>query len=226
MEMQSSENTGLNFEKVWAMFKETAEMFKETDRKSREEWQEIKRIISDSDKKAKEEFERRTAESERRFQETERLIKESGKELDRKMGELGKKLGSVVEHLMIPNMKNKFRQLGYTFEKSSPNVLIEDRIHKLYAEIDIFLENGDCAMAVEVKTQPNNNDIRDHVKRMEKLRQYADLHQDKRKLYGAVAGAIIPENVKDHGLKEGFYIVEQSGDTVNIVSPPGTAKAW
>jgi hypothetical protein len=172
------------------------------------------------------ETDRRFQETDRKFQETAKLIRESGKELDRKMGELGKKLGSIVEHMMIPNIKEKFGRLGYTFEKSSPNVLIEDRINKIYAEIDIFLENGDCAMVVEVKTQPNNNDIRDHVKRMEKVRRYADLRQDKRKLYGAVAGAIIPENVKEHGLKEGFYIIEQSGDTVNIVSPSGTAKAW
>ncbi|MDR2094831.1 MAG: hypothetical protein LBP76_04850 [Treponema sp.] len=200
METQSSENTGPTFEKVWAMFQETDRRFQETDR--------------------------RFQETDRKFQETAMLMRKSGKELDRKMGELGKKLGSIVEHMMIPNIKEKFRHLGYTFEKSSPNVLIEDRINKLYAEIDIFLENGDCAMVVEVKTQPNNNDIREHIERMEKVRRYADLHHDRRKLYGAVAGAIIPENVKEHGLKEGFYIIEQSGDTVKIVSPPGTAKAW
>jgi hypothetical protein len=59
-------------------------------------------------------------------------------------------------------------------------------INRIYAEIDIFPENGGYAMA----------------------------------------GAIIPQNVRKHGLKESFYIIEQSGDTVNIVSPPGPAKAW
>jgi hypothetical protein len=79
---------------------------------------------------------------------------------------------------------------------------------------------------VEVKTQANINDIRDHVERMEKLRQYFDLHNDRRKLYGAVAAAIIPDNVLDFALKQGFYVIEQSGDSVSIRKPEGNPKAW
>jgi Holliday junction resolvase-like predicted endonuclease len=51
------------------------------------------------------------------------------------------------------------------------NVLIGSKEHNIYAEIDVFLENGDAALAVEVKTQANIADIRDHVERMEKLRR-------------------------------------------------------
>jgi hypothetical protein len=90
----------------------------------------------------------------------------------------------------------------------------------------VFLENGDCSLAVEVKTQANINDIREHVERMEKLRRYFDLHNDRRKLYGAVAAGIFPENVLDFALKQGFYVIEQSGENVNIKKPEGTAKVW
>jgi hypothetical protein len=163
------------------------------------------------------------------FRKTDQQIKETDRQLrqnQKMMSDLGRKFGKIIEHMFIPNLKEKFNALGYVFEKSSPNVLIESAEHHIYMEIDVFLENGDCALAVEVKTQANINDIREHGERMEKLRRYFDLHDDKRKLYGAVAGAVIPGNVRDYALKEGFYVIRQSGDKVGIERPPGKPRAW
>jgi hypothetical protein len=56
---------------------------------------------------------------------------------------------------------------------------------------------------------------------MEKLRGYADEHQDRRRLLGAVAGAIASEDVKGFAVKSGFFVLEQSGDTVRINVPEG-----
>jgi hypothetical protein len=161
-------------------------------------------------------------ETDKKFQETGRLIRQNQK----MMSDLGRKFGKIIEHMFIPNLKEKFNALGYEFGKASPNVLIGIKEHNIYAEVDVFLENGDCALAVEVKTQANIGDIQEHVERMEKLRRYFDLHQDKRKLYGAVAAAVIPDNVHDYGLKAGFYIIRQSGDTVSIEEPQDKPKAW
>jgi hypothetical protein len=57
---------------------------------------------------------------------------------------------------------------------------------------------------------------------MEKLRLHADLHGDKRKYLGSVAGMVINENVREFTLKSGFYVIEPSGDTFNIIEPEGT----
>jgi hypothetical protein len=61
---------------------------------------------------------------------------------------------------------------------------------------------------------------------MGKLREYFELHQDRRKLYGAVAGAIIPGTVRDFALGQGFYVIQQSGDNVRIVEPRDKPRAW
>jgi hypothetical protein len=165
-------------------------------------------------------------ETDRRMKETDRQMQETDRILRKMMGDLGKKFGTIIEHLFIPNLKEKFNALGFVFEKSSPNVLIGSKEHNIYAEIDVFLENGDAALAVEVKTQANIADVRDHVERMEKLRRYFDLHHDTRKLYGAVAAAIIPGNVLEFALKRGFYVIQQSGDNVDIVEPPDKPRTW
>jgi hypothetical protein len=168
-------------------------------------------------------------ETDRRMQETDRQMKETDKKMQavyKQIGDLGNKFGSVVEHMMIPNIKEKFNLIGFEFSKVAPNVLIETKEEGTIAEIDIFLENGDCAMAVEVKSQPNSDDVSRQCERMKKLRTYCDKHNDRRKLYGAIAGAIISESVRNYALKKGLYIIEQSGDTVRIVKPSGEAKAW
>jgi hypothetical protein len=173
-------------------------------------------------------------ETDRKFQETDRLIKgiaqeirESQKETDRKISNLGGRLGELVEHLIAPNMLEKFRLKGYQFGKISPDVRIKDSKLLLVAEIDLLLENGDVMMAVEVKTKLTIDDVRGHIERMGKLRRCADEHQDSRKLIGAVAGAIIPEGVKSFAIKSGFYVIEQSGDTARIDTPEGfEPKVW
>jgi hypothetical protein len=76
---------------------------------------------------------------------------------------------------------------------------------------------------------------------MDILRAYLDERGDTRKLLGAVA--IVKADLKSyskvwfntpelcsaeaHSLEQGFYVIEQSGDTVKIEVPEGfTPKVW
>jgi hypothetical protein len=56
---------------------------------------------------------------------------------------------------------------------------------------------------------------------MGKVRLYADLHGDARKYLGAIAGMVMNGNVRDFALRNGFYVVEPSGDTFNVIMPEG-----
>jgi hypothetical protein len=160
----------------------------------------------------------------KQHEDTERFMKESKSELNRAIGNLGNRFGDLVEHLVSPNLVKKFNALGYAFGKSNPRTKYEDvKTGKTIAEVDIQLENGGCVLAVEVKTNPVINDVDEHVKRMGNIRRYADALNDKRDYIGAVAGGIMSESVKNYALKQGFYVLEQSGDTVNIAAVP---EAW
>ena len=149
-------------------------------------------------------------------------------ETDRKISKLSGRFGEMVEHLVVPNIENKFNELGFTFTRTSTNVkILKDETSDASAEIDIFLENGDVAIAVEVKAKPNQDDVDDHVIRMEKLRCYADKRQDNRRYHGAVAGAVFSESIRAYILKKGFYLIEQTGDTVQITVPDGfVPREW
>jgi hypothetical protein len=116
-------------------------------------------------------------------------------------------------------MLEKFNALGYVFEKAGPNVRFVDKNNRTIAEVDIFLENEDVALAVEVKSKLTTENVQEHTERMEKLRCHADNRGDRRKLVGAVA--VIPEGVRPFALKNGFYVIEQSGNTVKTEVPEG-----
>jgi hypothetical protein len=182
---------GLTFEDVWAAMMETNRKMQETDR--------------------------RMQETDRKMQETDRKMQET----DRKIGELGNRFGELAEHLVTPNIAEKFRALGYAFTRAGPDVEFFGPDGKALTEVDVWLENGEFAMAVEVTSRLREQDVDHHAGRKALLRRYLDERGDTRKLLGAVAGAIVNAAVEQYALGQGFYVIEQSGDTVKIEAPEG-----
>jgi hypothetical protein len=180
-----------SFEKVWKMFQETDRKFQETDRS----FQELRERMKDTDRQMK--------------------------ETDKKVGELTSRFGDMVEHMVVPNLLAKFKELEFTFEVATRDYKIADEKNGIFVEVDAFLQNGDKVMIVEIKATPAAKDVSDHIKRMEKLRKYADLHKDSRKYLGALAGVVTSDSVKNNALKNGFFVVVPSGDTFNIIRPEG-----
>jgi hypothetical protein len=166
-------------------------------------------------------------ETDRKMQETERQIKEMNARTDKQLGKLGNRFGELVEHLITPNIVEKFRALGYTFTKAGLDVEFFDRDGKALVEVDAWLENGEFALAVEIKSNLREQDVDRHIRRLEILRGYLDERDDRRKLLGTVAAAVVNAGVKDYALEQGFYVIEQSGDTLKIDVPEGfTPKVW
>ena len=106
----------------------------------------------------------------------------------------------------------------------SPPSILEDNC---LAEIDILLENGSIVMVLEVKSKPSYKDVDAHINRMEIIRRAADKRNDKRVFEGAIAGAIMSKELRCYIIKNGFYAIEQTGDTVKINIPEGfKARQW
>ena len=167
-------------------------------------------------------------ESDLRMKETNEQLKRQMEETDRKISRLGNRFGELAEHLVSPGIMEKFNKLGFSLTQQSMDVeIVEPGNPNTYTEIDILLENNDIVIAVEVKSKPSINDVTDHIKRLEVLRERADKRNDTRKFQGAIAGAIMSHSVRERIIKEGFYPIEQSGDTVKISIPEGfKPRVW
>jgi len=153
-----------------------------------------------------------------RQKETDRIVKENA----RQMGYLNNRFGEMAEHLVAPGIHERFIELGYNFDAIRPGGYeIRNEKKEVIAQVDILLENGDYIMAVEVKAKPHLKDIKHHVRRLKILRKERDKHRDTRKIQGAIAGAIFGGKEKQAAIEAGFFVLEQSGDTVRIDMPKG-----
>jgi hypothetical protein len=150
----------------------------------------------------------------------------TAKTTKRIVDDLGNKFGDEAEYTLIPGLPEKFKQFGFDFGAISRNRKVNNDKHDIHAEVDAFLENGTQAMAVEVKAKLQKADVDDHVRRMEKLRKYADLFGDRREFFGALAATVVHDKTRDYALEKGFYVIEPSGEDVKVTKPDSAPRVW
>jgi len=148
------------------------------------------------------------------------------KDINKRFGEYSNRLGEISEYMIAPNLREKFNELGFNFQKTSKNTEVADHRNNIFFEIDYFLENYSKAMLVEVKTKLISDHVNAHIERLEKMRKYADLHEDKRSFLGAVAGVVMPDDIRKSALNHGLFVIEPSGETFKITPPIGSPKEW
>ncbi|MDR2210787.1 MAG: hypothetical protein LBO65_04875 [Spirochaetaceae bacterium] len=210
--------TALSFDDVWAALMELRDFQKESQENFDRRMEESNRFFLHSQEKLDQLMEEtglKMQETDRRMQETDRRMKET----DRKISRLGSRIGDLIEHLTAANILEQFKEQGYEFTRISRNNKLKGPQNQTVAEIDILLENGGFAMVVEVKSLLTLADVKDHIKRMETIRQYADSHRDGRKYVSSVSGALIEDEARSFALNRGIYVIEHTGDTVHIIAP-------
>jgi len=167
---------------------------REDDAKRREEWAELKELFAD----------------------TRALVEKNSQEMSR----LGHSFGDIVEHLVAPGIEERFEEIGMNLKVSSPPASRKIKENgNTIAEVDLQLENAESVMIVEVKARVRPSDVADHVIRLERLRGWYDRSNDDRKLYGAIAGAVFGLAERRTARKAGFFVMVQSGDTMELDVP-------
>lgn len=210
-------------DEVWEMFQEIARRAEKTDQLMTKRAEEADRRLKETDRQMKE----RAKEADRRLRETERQMKERSEELDRrfketehqvketskKVGELGNRLGDFVQEMVRPAVVRLFKDRGIDVHEVYPNVSVkrdEDTI-----EIDLLVVNNQEAIAVECKSNLDIDDIKEHLKRLDKIKLLIPKLHDVR-LVGAVAAMVISDNAARYAYKRGLYVLAQNGDSILI----------
>jgi len=147
--------------------------------------------------------------------------------LGQEIGGIYNGLGKLTEGLFSPEIYEQFRDFGYTFTSSYRNRLYKDE-ENLIAEADMVFENQIYMMIVEIKNILNEQDIKKHIERLMKIRDYMDKHEDKRKLLGAVAGVNTTPKTITFAHHHGLFVIVQTGETTAIAPTPNSfsAKEW
>ena len=216
----------LTYEGVLKMFEKSGQEF---DRRMEESRQEFDKRMAETDKRIAKIAESR-AESAREFDkqmaETDRLIKVT----NIKMGALDSRVGKMIEKLVGEgDLVDQFRELGFKVKTHSRHKVFGDWGTDESGEIDLFMEDGDVSILVEVKTTLKMDHVIDHIERMEKYRRFVDADGNNGKRYiGAVAGTVIAESVINFAHENGMYVIIQSARAVEILTQPDgfKAKEW
>ena len=158
--------------------------------------------------------------------ETDRQLKEHAKNANNSIGSLTNLFGDVTEAMIAPKICEKFEEFGFSFLRANPKVIFNDRVNNISFEVDIMLENGEKAMLIEAKTKQTIERVDKHILRLEKMRNYANLHGDKRIFLGAVAGIVVTDEIRDYALSQGFYFIEYAGENFYITAPNCKPKEW
>ena len=145
---------------------------------------------------------------------------EEYKKLSRRFGDLGNRLGEIIEYMVTPQLKEKFDKYGFYFRNASTKVEVNNEKRESVTEIDVVLYDGDKIMAVEVKTKPTTDNIDRHVLRMQQIIQYPNTTTQGKKVYGAIAAAIIENKVLEAAFNAGFYVISQTNDMIEVIPPP------
>jgi len=204
-------------EMVWAILRELAADQRELTASQKETNRAIKEFTA-----SHREMAQARKEMEREHKEMERVLKETA----RRLGDFTNSFGEIVEYMVAPNLQDRFFDLGMDFQEVSKDIKIRDKKNGIAFQIDVYLQNCDTAMLVEVKADLAIGDINAHMERLEKMRRYADLRGDKRVFLGAVAGVVVKDKVREYALSQGLYLAEPSGETFNITSPHDKPREW
>jgi hypothetical protein len=226
---------GMTFEIFWAAMMEMKKSQQETDRMIKEAQKENDKII----KEAQKENEKRAAENDKRIAENDRIILETKKNMDesqkrieknldnlsKNFGGLSNTLGHFAEAALSAELWEKFSDLGFPVTRQYSRMKIHDSNKRVLTEVDLIIENGDYVILVEIKTTMKTEFVDNHLERIEIVRRCFDERGDKRKLMGAVAAAIMPEDVLKYAQKRGFYVAVLAGEAVTLAELPLDFKA-
>ena len=199
------------FERVWKLFEKTDH-----------EIQELKQFLRD----LSQETERKFQESERQFremsQESARQFREMSQETDKKInkvsqaiGQLGGRWGEFIESMVKPAAVRLFQQRGLAVHEIYHHVT--GNRNGLAAEIDLLVTNDEYCVAIEVKSFLSVDDVKEHRERLEKFKILFPRYSDS-KLLGAVAGAVIHEDVAKYAYRQGFFVLGQKGENMEILN--------
>ena len=206
------------FERVWKLFEKTDH-----------EIQELKQFLRDLSQETERKFqetERKFQESERQFremsQESARQFREMSQETDKKInkvsqaiGQLGGRWGEFIESMVKPAVVRLFQQRGLAVHEVHHH--LTSKRNGLAAEIDLLVTNDEYCVAIEVKSFLSVDDVKAHRERLEKFKILFPRYSDA-KLLGAVAGAVVYEDVAKYAYRQGFFILGQKGENMEILN--------
>jgi len=168
----------------------------------------------------RQEYDRRAAEADRRAVEADRRLAQLEKTVahtSRALEGLNTRWGRFVEELVEPAVIRLFRGRGIDVKETYSRAKVKRQ--GIAMEIDVLAVDESAVVLVECKSRLSRDDVNEFLEKLSRFKQ-AFPHYQNYHAYGAVAGIEIDEGVDRYADKQGLFVIEPSGDTVEIINAP------
>ena len=184
--------------------RELTESQKKTDQQLKETDQQLQELAESREKSQKE---------------TDQQLKETARRLDsigKMVGGISNNQGDVAEEFFIRGFRQTMTLGGLHFDRLLKNYSIGHKY--LNDEFDIVLVNGDIVVVIEVKYKVHPGDIKKMLeKKLPNFRSLASTYNN-HKLYGAIAGFSIPDDVIEEADRAGLFVLGRSGTNMTLLA--------
>ena len=147
--------------------------------------------------------------------------------------EFGDKHGDFVKRLIKRGIVRLFQELGYVdgnvISICRGGMTFRDNKLGIRNSFGMVIDDGKIAIFIYVAIELETWCVRSHIEALENYRRYIDAKgSDKRCFIGAVAGGVVKDEAAEFAQQNGLYVIVQSGEAVDIVTPPEgfVAKEW
>jgi len=127
--------------------------------------------------------------------------------------------GQMLKAFVALRPWEKFVDFPNGFERAYRRVQVFNGSEEL-THIDILLSGGELVMAVEASRRVCADGVERHISRMGKIREFPPAEAKGKKLLGAIAGAVVDPDARDMAHKNGFFVIELTGDTAALAPRP------
>ena len=162
---------------------------------------------------SKAEADRRAAEAEVRLARAEAIAAQANQAVN----SLSSRWGRFVENLVAPAALRLFQDQGIAVQELYQRV--RSARGERHLEVDILAVDDDVAVVIEVKSRLTQENVRRCLQNLEQFKT-AFPHYATYQLYGAVAAIEIDGDVDTYAYKQGLFVIQQSGDSVEISNTP------
>lgn len=177
--------------------------FKETDRKIREASLETERKLRES-----------RLETERKLRESRMKTEQELQKLSQEVGGITDTLGRFTENMVAPAVVKLFNERGIPITDYSQRTFSQAR----NIEYDIVAFNEEYIVVVSVKMTLRVSHVKEFLEERLPIFKEVFPRYKEMKVIGAVAGASILEEADTYAVKNGLYVLAQSGENMTMLN--------
>ncbi len=116
-----------------------------------------------------------------------------------------------AKDVITPAANDLFQPYGMVLNTSIQNTTFYDSSGKPEMYFGLILSDPEHCVLTTVRRKLDIEDINEHLDRMEKFKPLLPEYANK-KVYGAVAAMVIPDDVAKYAYRKGFFIIAQKGE--------------